>query len=647
MPRLRSCRGCLPALTLAVLVLAGPVAAQEPFHPALDPQAFPVPDALVPSVAFWRDVFARYDSTQTLIHDDVQLDVVFTVVDVGDLVRSGASRAAIERAQRDRVRDAIRRYQQVLRRLGGDRTALASDPEMTRVRELYAASVRGADDFGAAADRVRGQAGLRDRFREAIEISGMFMSGIEQILGEHGVPDIVKSLPFVESMYNYQARSRVGASGVWQMMPGTARQYVQMDSAVDARSDVWLAAEGAARILADNYRRVRSWPLALTGYNHGIAGMERAIRQVGSSRIDAIVERYQSRTFGFASRNFYAEFVAAATVFADRERLFPGVRPRPPLEFDAFVPGRFVSLLDLAGLTGTDADTLITLNPALNGEVGRGILLVPSEYPLRVPAGRLADFERAVARLPESRKRDRQNTATYWVARGDTLGTIARRFGTTTGTLQRANGLPRADRIYINQVLEIPNGGGTWSPLVWTPASELASAAASGDPTAGGVHVVQRGETLTAIAARYGYTVETLVAANGLGSANRIQTGASLTLPGAADRAAGGSAAAPAVYVVRRGDTLSGIAARYGQSVHALVAANGLASPNRLSVGTRLAMPGAGAPRVHVVQPGETLTGIAARYGQSVRALVAANDLGSPDRLSIGARLSIPSVPTD
>ena len=82
------------------------------------------------------------------------------------------------------------------------------------------------------------------------------MPGIERILGEHGVPAIVKCLPFVESMYNYRARSRVGASGVWQIMPGTARQYVQMDSAVDARSDVWLAAEGAARLLADNYRRV-------------------------------------------------------------------------------------------------------------------------------------------------------------------------------------------------------------------------------------------------------------------------------------------------------------------------------------------------------------------------------------------------------
>ena len=65
-------------------------------------------------------------------------------------------------------------------------------------------------------------------------------------------------LPFVESMYNYRARSRVGASGAWQIMPGTARQYVQMDSAVDARSDVWLAAEGAARLLATYGRRTGS-----------------------------------------------------------------------------------------------------------------------------------------------------------------------------------------------------------------------------------------------------------------------------------------------------------------------------------------------------------------------------------------------------
>ena len=526
MPRLSSVRGLLLVPLLTILAAGGSAAAQEPFHPSLDGRAFPVPDALVPNVEFWRAVFARYESTQTVIHDDEHLDVVFAVVDVGDLVRRGATAAAIEITQRARVRDEIRRYQQVLRRLGGDGSVEASEADLARVRRLYAASLRGADDFRAAADRVRGQTGLKDRFREAIEISGMFMPGITQILRAHGVPAIIASLPFVESMYNYRARSRVGASGVWQMMPGTARQYLQMDAAVDARSDVWLAAEGAAKLLADNYQRVGSWPLALTGYNHGIFGIARAVRQVGSARLDTIIEHYQSRTFGFASRNFYAEFIAAATVFADRAELFPGIEPLPPMAFDAFTPGRFVSLLDLASLTGSDIDALVTLNPALHADVGRGTLLVPAQYPLRVPRGRLADFERAFARLPDARTRDRQITATYRVTRGDTLGAIARRFGSSTAALQRANNLPRADRIYINQVLEIPNGGATWSPLVWAPDTRV-----TGESR---VHVVRRGDTLTQIAARYGQSVQALVAANELASPDRLRVGAQLSIPGPA-----------------------------------------------------------------------------------------------------------------
>ena len=109
------------------------------------------------------------------------------------------------------------------------------------------------------------------------------------------------------------------------------------------------------------------------------------------------------------------------------------------------------------------------------------------------------------------------------MVRGDTLGAIARRFGTATAALQRANHLPRADRIYINQVLEIPNGGGAWSPLVWSTGSVMTSDAR--------VHIVQRGETLTQIAARYGRSVQALVAANDLRSPNRLQIGARLSIP--------------------------------------------------------------------------------------------------------------------
>ena len=161
MQRITSVRGLRLVPLVAVLALAAPAGAQAPFHPALDAEAFPVPDALVPSVEFWRDVFARYESTQTVIHDDEHLDVVFAVVDVDDLVRSGAAAIVIERAQRDRIRSEIRRYQQVLHHLGGDRGSETSDEDLAHVRRLYAGSARGADDFRAAAGRVRGQTGLR------------------------------------------------------------------------------------------------------------------------------------------------------------------------------------------------------------------------------------------------------------------------------------------------------------------------------------------------------------------------------------------------------------------------------------------------------------------------------------------------------
>jgi membrane-bound lytic murein transglycosylase D len=495
-------------------------------RPSLDPGHFPVPASLVPNIEFWRAIFSEHTSSRTILHDDRHLDIVYGVVDVADLERAGAPAAAIERARHDRTGDAIRAYQEVLRRLAGDRHAGADTAEMARVRALFARAAGAPDDFGAAVNRVRGQGGLRDQFADAIAVSGLFMPGIERILARRGVPVEIARLPFVESMFNYRARSSAGASGIWQFTRDTGRQYLQIDAVVDARSDVWLAAEAAAAMLADHYARVGSWPVALTGYNHGIAGMARAVRQLGTRDIGVIAARYRSPTFGFASRNFYAEFVAAATVYADRARHFPRVDPLPPLRFDELTPGHFVSMLDLAQLTGTGMVDLVTLNPALHDEVGRGRLLVPAAYPLRVPAGRLAAFEAALARLPASRKRDRQLTVTHRVARGDTLGALARRFDTSVAALRRANGL-RSTRIAIGQLLEIPGQTGGWEPLVWTPEAD--AVAARGD-AATSQHRVRPGQTLTQIAQRYGTSVALLMRANDLAS-SLIRVGQLLDIP--------------------------------------------------------------------------------------------------------------------
>jgi len=172
--------------------------------------------------------------------------------------------------------------------------------------------------------------------------------------------------------------------------------------------------------------------------------------------------------------------------------------------------------------------------------------------------------------------------------------------------------------------------------LVSAPAVSARAA-----PRAAVVHIVRWGETLTGIARRYGTTVWAISRANGIANPSRIYAGQRLWIPGATTPAPGGC-----VYVVQFGDTLGGIALRHGTSASALASANGIANPNRIYVGQRLSVPCAPAPmppaRWHTVRWGETLSGIALRYGVSVWAIAHANGIANPSLIYTGQRLYIP-----
>ena len=153
-----------------------------------------------------------------------------------------------------------------------------------------------------AAGHVRAQTGLRERFAEGLVIAGRYLPGIERVFEAERVPTILSRLPFVESMFVSRAQSKVGAMGAWQFMPGTARIYLQMNPAVDSRIDTILAAEGAARMLRHDYEVLRTWPLALTAYNHGRAGVARAVKEVGTPRPRARSSRSTARSVSDSRR---------------------------------------------------------------------------------------------------------------------------------------------------------------------------------------------------------------------------------------------------------------------------------------------------------------------------------------------------------
>ena len=277
--------------------------------------------------------------------------------------------------------------------------------------------------------------------------------------------------------------------------------------------------------------------------------------------------------------------------------------------------------------------------------------------------------------------------AFHVVRRGDTLGRIARRYGAAIDALRRANDLT-SSLIHPGQTLRVPgvrasSAGGVGVP---EPASSSAAPAArvASSSSAPVVHVVRRGDTLTGIARRHGTSVAALRRTNGL-SSSLIRAGQTLRVPGAGSSsgavggAGGASSAARApqvarasssesvVYVVRRGDTLTGIARRHGTSVAALRRTNGLSS-SLIRAGQTLRVPGAGsssggsgavepassasasaarvassssAPVVHVVRRGDTLTGIARRHGSSVVALRRENGLRS-SLIRAGQTLRVP-----
>jgi LysM repeat protein len=237
------------------------------------------------------------------------------------------------------------------------------------------------------------------------------------------------------------------------------------------------------------------------------------------------------------------------------------------------------------------------------------------------------------------------DTGRHTVRRGETLGQIARRYGTTAAAIAQANGIRNINVIIAGTTLVIPAAA--------TPGAPAPAAAPA--PT-GVVYVVRRGDSLYEIARRYGTTVAALAQANGIANPRRISIGQRITIVGGRAAPAGPAAAPPAaaptgaVHVVRPGETLGKIARRYGTTAAAIAQANGIRNINVIRVGQRLVIPGAPAPApagggggIYVVRPGDTLAAVAARHGLTAQALAAANGLAPTDRLYVGNRLFLAS----
>jgi len=451
-------KGLLPALVLLLAPLVHGLALS-----AEASEAFAHPPELEPDVRFWIRVYTEVTTDQGLLHDDWNLGLVYEVLrfDPADSPR-----------QRERiVAQAKAHYAELLRRFAAGATDNLTAHE-TRILHAFGEKTTPAQ-FRDAIDRIRFQLGQADRFHEGLLRAQAYEANISRVLADRGVPAEIGALPHVESSFNPAAYSRVGAAGLWQFMPGTARRYMRVDSLVDQRLDPYSATEAAANLMLYNYRLLGSWPLAVTAYNHGPGGLRRAQDELGTSNIAVIVKRYQGATFGFASRNFYVAFLAALEVDRNAEKYFGPLTHLPDTQSTVVVLPDYIPVDVLAKAFKADLGALRVLNPALRPPIWNKARFVPRGYALRVPGSpQPSDIAAAWAGLPPTtRYVVQRNDGPHRVRRGETLASIAAASGVALNQLLAANGWSGTRELARGEVVHIP-----------IPASR-AEAAVAGAPT--------------------------------------------------------------------------------------------------------------------------------------------------------------------
>ena len=378
---------------------------------------FPLLPGLEGSVNFWKKIFTHYSRSELIFYDKIDPDKIYKVVYVG---------------KRRNVRWLMRR-------------------ERRKISRAY-----GVD----SKSNVSAQRGAKERFAAGLERSGKYLKQMQQIFREEGLPIGLTYLPLIESSFNIRARSSARAVGLWQFIRSTGRQFLRIRGGVDERKDPLESTRAAAKLLKQNYTVFGNWPLAITAYNHGREGIIRAMSQVGSNDLVEIIRNYRSRSFGYASKNFYAEFLAAVEVAKKAEEYFPNLEYHLPFPLEEIEAKRPISMTALLKPTGISRRKFLEWNPALS----RRIWYIPRGYRIKVPPENLKTFvdayHQAVLRASNGRMlsscKNDASWSCYRVLPGETISQIARRHRTSVRKILKINNLSNPHFIVAGRYLKIP-----------------------------------------------------------------------------------------------------------------------------------------------------------------------------------------------
>ncbi len=617
----------------------------------------------------------------------------------------------------------------------------------------------------------------RKRFQLYLERSGRYMPMMRQILKEEGLPQDLVYISLIESGFSPHAYSRAHAAGLWQFIRSTGKMYgLSSDDWVDERRDPYKATRAAARLFRDLYKDYGDWYLAMVGYNAGPGRVKKAISITGSKNFWVMADdRHALRA---ETRDYVPKFIAAAIIAKMPEKFgFNGIAYHDPLDYDTYTVDSQTDLSVIAQCSGSDIEEIRWLNPHLVS----GVTPPSGPNEIRIPKGTAETFGEKYAAIPQEERvrivrhtvkkgdtlhkiakrygvsanalavanninrhshlkrgstlsipvkgsslavaaasressADRSSSTkkmSFHVVRsGETAGTIASKHGVTVSQLKSWNNLNKKAMVRAGQKLKLYADIRTASSV--SPASS--SPRQSGNASSGG-HVVAKGETLGAIAGKYGISVKNLMEINGIDDPSKLRAGQKLSLASksaeeevpssslsetfAAEsvKEVEPSASIPSVasitqnvsadsdnfftYTIKPGETLGGIASKHKVSTSNIIKWNAIKNPRSVRAGTKIKIKGSSSPvhmgvakssapkrvvvasnspapesmalpveekievaefspdLVYNVKSGDTLWGIARMHKVSIADIQRWNNLGDPSSVKPGTKLTI------
>jgi len=278
--------------------------------------AFTPEKSLEKRVSFWFDIYGAYDDHHKVIHHNLYPWLVYEVVDArkvsGNIDVYMKSRMGL--------------YKDLFRKL--KKKKKSKDSVYTEIEQAYLDLLATAPNpdkaLKTAVRKIRYQTGQRNQVFKGFERSQPFMQAMENEFESRGLPTELTRLPFVESSFHMDARSHVGAAGVWQFMRRTGRKFMRVNRRYDERLSPLKSTVAAAKLLKQNHRILyKEWPLAVTGYNYGPSGLRREVKKHGNKSLGYIIKTISDDRFSFASSNFYSCFLAILYVEKYKDIVFP------------------------------------------------------------------------------------------------------------------------------------------------------------------------------------------------------------------------------------------------------------------------------------------------------------------------------------